>query len=144
MFPALGELAARRERENMTVLEFAAAWGATTLGGKSFFETVSPPGVIASARASYDTDPKWYPFAADATRFGWADSEVQRLADVSCPVHLARGNPALGGLISDAAFAEVDGRPGWTHTYFENAGHNIQQALPREFIADLKTFLSRV
>jgi hypothetical protein len=50
----------------------------------------------------------------------------------------------MGGLIPDDTFAAAEARPGWTTTYFDNAGHNIQQLFPREFIADLKAFLARV
>ena len=145
-FPALGELAARRKRAQMTLLEFAAGWGSISIGGRALFETVPPPGVIAAARASYGTDPEYYRFTADLERFGWDDSDVPRLTNVTCPVHLARGNPKLpaGGLISDEAFAEVEHLANWTTTYFENAGHNIQSAQPREFINDLKAFLERL
>lgn len=144
MFPAMGALAVRREREAMSVLEFAAAWGDLAPAGTRFSEQLPPATVIASARASYGTDPNWYSFAVDCDRFGWAESEVQRLTDASCPVHLARGNPRMGGLVSDDALAAVERRAGWTTTYFEGAGHNIQSVLPREYIDDLKAFLATV
>lgn len=144
VFPAMGELAVRREREQMTVMEFAAAWGGLAPLGTRFADQMAPPAIVASARASYQTDPAWYSFAVDTERFGWPKDDVERLTAVCCPVHLARGNPGMGGLVSDQAFANVERRDGWTFTYFENAGHNIQSVFPREYIADLKAFLARL
>lgn len=143
IFPALGELATLRERERLSLMEFAARLGELAPLGASFVEQMDPPALVSLARSAYSTDPKWYHFATDAERFGWSEPEAERITEaVTCPVHLARGNTRMGGLIPDEAFAAIEHRAGWATTYFENAGHNIQSVLPREFIADLKAFLA--
>ncbi len=143
---AVGQAAEIRERDNLSVAEYARMIGQQAPFGTPLAETSDPLRAIHFARAGYFTDPAFYRVIGGVEDWAWSDEVAEALpSKIRCPVHLAHGNRQLGSLVPQQAVeALLAVIPTLTSTYFERGGHEIHGDVPREFIADLKSFLSRV
>lgn len=145
-FKRLGTLARQREEHNWTVAEYTHQLGQQQQLGRAIIETWPPAQLSFFGRAQYRTAPAWYDAIIDVERSFLGDEMVEHLGRaVTCPVHIAVGNPAMGGLVSEEALAKQRAAGlEFTTTHFAQAGHVISFAQPREFIDDLKAFLARL
>lgn len=145
-FPLLGEVARKALAEKYSTAQLAFATGQLAFGNGRWMHQQSPEMLIHAARSGFNTDPAWFDLAAAIDGFVWSDQEaVEITRSIKCPVHLAYGNPALGGLIRDESLQSLaDAGLVHTSTYFGDVGHVISPVAPREFITDLRAFLDRL
>jgi pimeloyl-ACP methyl ester carboxylesterase len=139
----LGDLARRREAENLSVVQHAYNVGQLTTQDVKTIDLWPPALLHHFARFTEGTDPAFY------DRLGEPDLtvvEAQELCrNVRCPVHIAVANPQLGGVISAEAFQLLDQTGmAYTRSDYPRSGHTLNFAFPREFITDLRAFLARL
>jgi pimeloyl-ACP methyl ester carboxylesterase len=139
---AIGSIARERQTEGFSVAQYAHRIGQLTTFGPRIADLWPPQALILFARFSYNADPALYnEVVADWTR-EQATEICQRLR---CPVHLALGDVALGGIVTPTALEDFAATGvSFTSTEFAGAGHMISPAFGRAYINDLKAFLAKV
>lgn len=143
LFAAIGNIAALRGHDDGLV-RYAAALGNIRLGPLTLFDAIGPERVQFMARISEHTDPAWYDAITDPAN-SWPDEHADHVATrVSCPVHIAHGDSASGGLVavSDIEHLRRLGL-GVTATHIPGAGHVITPWHTRTIHHDLRAFLDR-
>lgn len=142
-FEAVGTAAEARQRDGLSITEHAYNLGQLAPFGRKMADVWTPQALIFFARASCDTDPRWY---AGGRKYALPDDLCDALPSrVQCPVHIAYGDPAVGGLVSEDDIRELlAAGMNLTSTHFPGAGHMIQPTFAREFVNDLRGFLARV
>lgn len=142
---ALGELARVRERDQLTLAQHVYNIGQVRFAGNKPVDFWPPGQLFFFGRHAYHTDPTWYDVAKNREGEWSAEEAAEISGNVRCPVHVAYGNPVLGGLVSpeDLRILEEAGVT-LTSTQFPGAGHVISPNFPREFLKDLKAFLAKV
>jgi pimeloyl-ACP methyl ester carboxylesterase len=144
MFKGLEEVARRRVAENASVAQHAYNLGQFAPFGPKWIDVMPPARLAFFARHSYETDPAFYASVGEPDP-SVLDSPSAVSALLKCPIHVAHGNPEIGGIVPQEsldAFKAACGQV--TATYFPNAGHEPAFAVPREYINDLKAFLAKV
>jgi hypothetical protein len=104
-----------------------------------------PSDLARFARLIAGTDPVAY------TKMG-APGDALPLDDVRaieravrCPVHVARADPALFGIVTEEHIDELKAAGmDVTSTYFPGAGHIITNRQAKGVLDDLRAFLSRI
>ncbi|HMO95264.1 MAG TPA: alpha/beta hydrolase [Tepidiformaceae bacterium] len=142
-FAAVGGAAEARHRDGLSVAQHAYNVGQLAPFGGKMADVWAPEALIFFARFSCATVPRWY---AGAREYALPDDVCDGLPSrVTCPVHVAYGDPAAGGLVSaDDVNELVAAGMNLTSTHFPGAGHSIQPTFARELVADLRAFLERV
>jgi pimeloyl-ACP methyl ester carboxylesterase len=139
----LGHLARLRESEHLSIAQHAYNIGQLTTGGIKNIDLWPPATLVFFSRFTEGTDPAFYDSLEGQN---WTDDEADALCrNIRCPVHLAVGDNAVGGVVSAKALEALSatGMP-FTMTNFPGAPHAVSRAFPREFINDLKAFLGRL
>jgi pimeloyl-ACP methyl ester carboxylesterase len=145
-FGSLAEVAEATNLGHRSVAEHAFHVGQSQIAGQKPIDLWPPESLAFFARFSIGTDPQYYRCLGDGRYASWSDEDCAAiLANVKCPVHLAHGNPAMGGVVTTEHIEAVRAAGvNLTSTHFPGASHSLSRGFPREFINDLKAFLARL
>jgi pimeloyl-ACP methyl ester carboxylesterase len=130
-----------KQAQGLSLYQFASALGVAL----PEWATTDPAGLVRFARWVGGTDPAAYDMIGDPDD-PLPLEEVRAIeAAVRCPVHVAYGDIAMGGIVTAEHIADLR-RAGMdvTATHYAGAGHVITSTHAREILADIREFLGRV
>lgn len=133
-----------RDRESQSLVLFAHHLGQMPAGKTTLGEVLGPIGLQRLASWFYETRPAL--FAEEFMTEHLTAEDVSRiLAGLVCPLHVAYGDTALGGLVQqDDLEAILSAGVDMTATHFPGTGHSIAGLAPHAYLEDLRAFLKRV
>lgn len=144
MFRWIKNCAESRDAQGQSLAQFAYNIGAMEAGPTNLAERMGPLNLYRMASSMYRTRPGMFddPLLQDS----WSEAEVAEvIAGLKCPVHIAYGDVDMGStvLLEDLEGLRAAG-VNITSTHFPGTGHAIFGNAPREYLADLRAFLSRL